>query len=129
LVPHRPVCYFAAHCKNGKAAATLQLLERSQAVLNESLRQSALLWEEGLGKLVVQEQVTGRSLAVNGTYVFTANPKPVVPFPVVAWSVARLYRFPNFPRCETQREAKKALQAFSARQQKLMLHGAKEVLG
>lgn len=127
LVPARPVSYFAALGKVGQNAAALCFVERSDALLDEVLRQSALQWSEGLSHLVVSEETRGRSIEVSGFYVFEQQRQAVVPFARLAYSVARLFRMPSFPECPTPESARRAVEAYSARLQALQFSSAMEV--
>lgn len=127
LVPAREVSYFAAAAKIGTEAKRIVLLERSRAVLAEALRQSSLNWQEGIRKLVVTEKTEGRSIAIDSWYLLEeAKSKPVA-LSRVAFSVARLFRFPKFPECGTAGEARRAVEAMSRNQQALLLAGAEVV--
>jgi len=127
LVPAREVSYFAAAAKVGTEPKKIVLLERSTAVLDEALRQSSLNWQDGIRSLVVTERSEGRSIAIESWYLLQHATTPAVPLSRVAFSVARLFRYPHFPECQTPGQARRAIEAFSRKQQALMLSGPEVV--
>lgn len=130
LVPRRGVVYFAAAIKtpSKEGPADICLLERSAAWYHAIERQLTDGWNDSLGKLCVLEKAEGRERTIETVGMFEEQqPYDLVPVHVLAFSVAALYRCPQFPRCTTIGNARRALQAFSARQQTLLLSGGSEV--
>lgn len=127
LVPLRPVVYFAAMCRSDQKSVTVGLVERSPLVTQEAMRQSGLAWDEAVCRLSVHEEPEGRSVAVVQTEYREVPFRKPIPTEQVAWSVARLYRLPNFPECTDVGYAVGHLQAFALRSQQLHLAGALEV--
>jgi hypothetical protein len=124
LVPVREVGYFAGRCRCGQGEPQLRLLERSTVLIEEAMRQSGIFWPEAVRRLVVTEQTSHRAIGVDSWYLFEECRGETVPLSRVAWSVARLYRFPHFPECSTAGEARRCIEAMSRRQQALQLSQA-----
>lgn len=131
LVPRRAVVYFAAALRTSTQTtpAEIFLIERAATWYHEVCRQSGTNWIEALGRLAAIERVEGRSREVQQTMLFDdKQPFELVSIEKLAFSVAALYRCPQFPSCSSVGQTQRALSAFSARQQSLLLSQPTEVL-
>lgn len=126
LVPTRHVVYFAARVQIADETPSLVLLERSATMVDELLRRCSLHWDETIGRLTCWEETAGRSISIDKWAERIEPLEERVSVPHLAWSVARLHRAPHFPECSTTGEARRALEAYSARIQALSLSGAVE---
>lgn len=130
-LPRRGVVYFAAAVKlpGHDGGSHLGLFERSAAWYHEACRQSGTNWNEALRQFSIQEQVEGKTrTVVSTTQIETQEHLDLVSIERLAFSVAALFQMPKFPSCSTVAQAQRALAAFSARQQSLLLAQTTEVL-
>lgn len=123
LVPRRAVVYFAAALRIHGSSAEPQfgLIERSAAWYHEACRQSGTNWNEVIGQLRIAESSDGRTKVVNSTALQEKTRHPLSSIEQLAFSVAALYRIPRFPMCSTIGQAQRALRAFAADRQELLL--------
>jgi hypothetical protein len=129
LVPRRAVVYFAAACKTGvNEQSMLGLFERSASWYHEVCRLSGTNWSDSLLRLSIIDEIQDRSHVVaSASLIDDQSHIDLVSVERLAFSVARLFRLPRFPSCESVGHAQRAFAAFAARTHELALGRAKEV--
>lgn len=128
LVPPRWVTYFAALARTARDAPDLFLLERTTGQVQMVVDETGQDWPDLLRRLVVTEKRLPNQRTTLGWRLLEEPCKTSSDVAQLGWSLARLYRMPQFPECTSVGQVKRACEAMSRRQQALRFTHAAEVV-